>query len=379
MSRRILLLITDLQIGGSPTVVRELAIRLNAIDGVTCDVACLSTWGPTADQLRDAGVQVSALDARGAHDLPRTISRFVKLVREQQYDTVMSFLIHANIIAAMGKPFLPTTRFFQSIQTTQPTPRWHWTAQRIVAEAAEMFVVPSEAVKRVAMAWADIDAAKIVVVPNAVELAEYDSARFAAGAQLRAFPDEEKRAELRSSGETEESSAPRTVRIGFIGRLDPIKRVPLLIRAMKHLPTDWRLDIFGEGADRAMIERAIADDGLTDRVTLHGVIPKPQSALATIDVLALPSLAEGFGLVLIEAMAAGVPVVAADSPGIRDVVQHGVNGLLVDVTDSAAFAKALQHACAEQKGTLIAGGMETVREHYDWAAVLPMYRRVFEL
>src|SRR5881227_1733999 len=71
--RRILLLITDLEIGGTPTVVRELAIRLRNPPEVEIEVASLSKWGLVADQLRDARVYVTALRARGARDLFVTV------------------------------------------------------------------------------------------------------------------------------------------------------------------------------------------------------------------------------------------------------------------------------------------------------------------
>src|SRR5690349_3370956 len=103
--RRILLLITDLEIGGTPTVVRELAVRLHAPPGVHVEVACLAKWGPVADQPREAGIEVTALGAKGAWDL-RILPRFVRLVREHRIDTVFSFLMHANVVAAIGSLFL---------------------------------------------------------------------------------------------------------------------------------------------------------------------------------------------------------------------------------------------------------------------------------
>ena len=63
MARRILLLITDLEIGGTPTVVRELAVRLHRPPYVFVDVACLAKWGPVADQIQAAGISVTALGA----------------------------------------------------------------------------------------------------------------------------------------------------------------------------------------------------------------------------------------------------------------------------------------------------------------------------
>jgi hypothetical protein len=123
-SRHILLLITDLQIGGTPTVVRELAIRLNAPPDVVVNVACLSGHGPVADQLKSAGLAVFTLHAHGPTDFA-AIARLAKLIRKNHYDTVFSFLIHSNVAAAAISSFFPKVRFLQSIQTTQQTPRCH--------------------------------------------------------------------------------------------------------------------------------------------------------------------------------------------------------------------------------------------------------------
>src|SRR5690348_783057 len=142
MRRRILLLITDLEIGGTPTVVRELATRLNHPPDVEVEVACLSKWGPVADQLRDAGVAVTAFDARGPRDLVRTTRRLRDLARDRKIDTVFSFLVHANVVAALASRKLPGVRFLQSIQTVQPRPDWHWLAQRWAHRYAERIVVP---------------------------------------------------------------------------------------------------------------------------------------------------------------------------------------------------------------------------------------------
>src|SRR5438552_11268935 len=100
MPRRILLLITDLEIGGTPTVVRELATRLNAPGQCDVEVACLAMWGPVADQLRDAGIVVTAFKARGSVDFFSARRQLARLIIEGAIDTVLSFLVHANAVAA---------------------------------------------------------------------------------------------------------------------------------------------------------------------------------------------------------------------------------------------------------------------------------------
>src|SRR3954468_4410755 len=95
---RILLLVTDLFIGGTPTVVRELAIRLTpharAIGGEV-QVASLAQRGLVSEQIAAAGIAAHALDARGPRDA-RVVARLHRLIGREKIDTVFSFLVHAN-------------------------------------------------------------------------------------------------------------------------------------------------------------------------------------------------------------------------------------------------------------------------------------------
>ena len=353
--RKILLLITDLEIGGTPTVVRELATRLNdPAGGVEVEVACLARWGPVADLLRDAGVTVTAFGARGPVHFIRATRQLVRLCRDRRFDTVFSFLIHANAIAAAASRSLPGVRFVQSIQTTQPNPRWHWWLQSLIDGRAERVVVPSPSAARVARDWSGVPAEKLRVIPNAVDLAQFEG--LAPPVDAAPLP------------------------VGFIGRLDPIKRIPDLVRAAGLLRGRVRLHVFGDGSERPDLERLVAHLQLGEVVTLHGAVPRPQDALRRIGLLVLPSKAEGFGLVLIEAMAAGVPVLATNVAGIRDVVKHGETGLLVPC-DAGALAAALERLVEDPalRAKLAAAGRADVARRFTWAAVLPQYRELLGL
>jgi glycosyltransferase involved in cell wall biosynthesis len=312
-------------------------------------VACLTGWGPVADQLRDCGVGVTAFNAVGPMDA-RVVFRLIRLIRRERIDTVFSFLIHANAVAAVAALLVRELRFLQSIQTTQPRPRWHWMVQHAIQNAAERIVVPSRSVEEAAIRWARVAAEKILMIPNAVDMNDWASVR------------------PQGTGR----------RIGFIGRLDPIKRVQDLLAAMALLKDDFTLDIFGEGSERGRIEGMIAHLGLSGRVKLHGAIAGSRKALAGMDALVLPSEAEGFGLVLIEAMAAGVPVVGTDVPGIRDVIEDGVSGLLAPVRNPRALADAIRKVLADGVlwEKLVAGGRERVGRFYDWTVVYQTYREL---
>jgi glycosyltransferase involved in cell wall biosynthesis len=124
------------------------------------------------------------------------------------------------------------------------------------------------------------------------------------------------------------------------------------------------------------LEAIARNSGLSDRVVFHGTVARPQDALRQMDVLLMPSKVEGFGLVLIEAMASGVPVVAAAAGGALDVVTDDQDGLLVN--DAAQFAGALSmlRDDPELRNRLIQGGLRTVREKFTWDVVLPQYRQL---
>jgi glycosyltransferase involved in cell wall biosynthesis len=359
--RRILLLITDLEIGGTPTVVRELAGRLHRpAEGVHVEVACLSAWGPVADQIKAAGVEVTALGARRAFQFPGVVRRLRRLVRERQIDTVFSFLLHANAVAAAASCALPGVRFLQSIQTTQPNPRWHWRLQRLVHRGSEYVVVPSQSAADVARQWSNIPVEKLIVIPNAVDPDAFAQSSVA----------------LRD---------PRPYPIGFIGRLDAIKRVDRLVDDVAVLevtaPGLVHLHIFGDGPERGRIEASIDRARMRHAVTMHGAAARPQEALSELGLLLLRSDAEGFGLVLIEAMAAGVPVLANDVPGIRDVVRSNETGLLVHPGSPIEGVFAIRRVVEDRafRDRLIRNGLTEVRERFSWGNVVPAYRQLLAM
>jgi glycosyltransferase involved in cell wall biosynthesis len=348
-SPRILLFLTDLEVGGTPTVVRELAWRL--AEHAHVEVASLKNNGVVMEQLRERRINVTQFDAVRPLELPLVVASFRRFLDKRKFDVVLSFLAHANLVAAMaGGP-----RLLQSIQTSQPKPRWHWQVQSLAQRFAEKIVVPSPSVAQLAQEWSDVPADKLVVVPNALEPSEY-----------------------REPAITRLPRRANEFRVGFVGRLDPVKRIPDLISAMTHLPERYELSIFGEGSERSRLVSQIQAERLGDRVHLRGRVTRPHTALAQIDAMVLPSIAEGFGLVLIEAMAAGVPIVATDVPGVHDVVKHEETGLLVPAEHPAELARAIQRVGEDSllRERLTRNAYDRVRAEYGWDRVLPMYRHL---
>lgn len=136
----------------------------------------------------------------------------------------------------------------------------------------------------------------------------------------------------------------------FVGRLAAVKGVPVLFDALTQIGLpDIRLTLVGDGPERAELEREARAKGLSDRLSFVGY--KSQSEVAEIlqdtDILVLPSFAEGVPVVLMEAMAAEIPVITTRVAGIPELVEDGVSGALVAPGDELALAQAITTLLAD--------------------------------
>lgn len=132
-----------------------------------------------------------------------------------------------------------------------------------------------------------------------------------------------------------------------VGRLTKEKDFPTLIRAFARVRSarPARLVILGEGDERAALEALVTRLGLGDDVRLPGFVGNPYAHMRNAEVFVLSSLAEGFGLVVAEALACGTRVVSTDCPsGPRDILENGRLGALVPVGDAEALAAAMEAA-----------------------------------
>ena len=130
-----------------------------------------------------------------------------------------------------------------------------------------------------------------------------------------------------------------------VGRLAKQKNFPLLFQAFQIVrqTVDARLIILGEGKERKALERLIHQLGIEDSVSLAGYSPNPWASMAKADLFVLASDEEPFGLVIVEAMACGLPVIATDAigGGPKSILDHGKYGILVPTNDSHALSKAM--------------------------------------
>jgi len=198
--------------------------------------------------------------------------------------------------------------------------RW----ERLNVRRADIVIAPSRYSADVARREYGVAAEKIVVVPEPIELERWTSLFAAAAPRVRGGPT-----------------------ILCIARMYPRKRVCDLLEAAALLRPripGARVRIVGKGPEWEDAVRLHATLGLGEAVTLLGDVSRDRLAeeYVSADIFCLPSVQESFGIVFLEAMAAGLPVVACRAAAIPEVVEDGVTGLLAPPRDPAGLARALE-------------------------------------
>lgn len=175
----------------------------------------------------------------------------------------------------------------------------------------------------------------------------------------------------------------------FVGRLVERKGVAYLVDALARLPREpaVRVEIVGGGPEAGAIAAKVAALGVADRVMLRGQVSEAElhAAYARADAFVLPAIVdsrgdtEGLGVVLLEAMNFGVPVIGSAIGGILDIVVDGESGLLVPPGDPQALATAIARlaadpALAQQLG---AAGRARLATHFAWSAIVEQWRRLY--
>jgi glycosyltransferase involved in cell wall biosynthesis len=315
VKRKVCFVLPSLDGGGAERVAVEI---LNALDSSDWDrsMYLFRREGPFLSAL-DGDVHLASGEATSRFGRWRELRRFIAAT---QPDIVMVFLSYFTVLSAvrMATPAkvvfnqgTPITAFLHDADYNWRRPlrrRLFAAATRLGYAAADLVIATSRGVAADLTSAFGIDPAQVRVIPNPVDLDVIQAA-------------------ARESVEDE----PTSPAIVAAGRLADVKNYPLLIDALalvrRRVPA--RLLVLGNGDRLEELRRLAAERGVGDAITWCGFQQNPWKYIARADVFALTSRYEGFGNVLAEAMACGVPVVATRSAGTEDVVHDGVNGLLV--------------------------------------------------
>lgn len=324
---RVLELITELRPAGAERIVFELARGLPA-DRFEVQVCSLRpATGDVASWLRDADIPVHSLEMRWKLDL-RAPRRLARLLERQGIDLVHAHLFHANLLGRraarrVGCPAVTTVHIIE--ERFRP---WHGWLDRWTLRPGDVEVCVSRAVRDHLHERVRIPAERLRVIPNGVDLDRF-----------RGVGDDGR---LRAATGADDGDPV----IVTVGRLEPQKGHQELIAAWRNVDSQRaHLAIIGEGSLRARLEEQAQDPALRGRVHLLGHRHDIPELLAGASGFVLPSRYEGFGLVLVEALASGLPVVASGGAAVAEVLGED-GGWLVRSGDTDGLACGLRELLA---------------------------------
>lgn len=328
--RHIKFILPGLSAGGSEHVVSFVANRL-ARSGFDVSILSFEMEGSTPYYQTDERIRIEYLNVpvgkRGPlgilSDIVRRVQRLRSIFKTQRPDMVVSLLTRSNVIAVLaasglGIPVIVSER--NNPQRQRPGAVWRLLRRYTYARAFGLITMTRGALE----CFSPVMRPRSWVIPNMADYQHYKP---------------------KFSNTTKVMTA--------VGRLVDQKGFDLLIQSWAMVAArhpDWRLRIWGEGPDRTALEALIDELGVANSVEMPGVSSVPGQWIEEADAFVLSSRFEGWGLVLGEAMAAGLPCVSFDCPfGPADMITHDHDGLLVAEADIDGMAAAMSQLMGDEK------------------------------
>jgi glycosyltransferase involved in cell wall biosynthesis len=363
---RLMQLVISLEIGGTERLVADLARRLRVEADIT--LCCLDRLGVWGEELQREGIPVHCLRRSPGVDL-RTVWRLGRLLRRHRIDILHCHQYSALFYGALASLLSPSTKvLFTEHGRAYPdiVSRKRALGNLALARLADGITSVSHAVRQALVDFERLPARRIQVVYNGVEPQLYTAPLETAAFQRVAL-----------------GIAPEELAIGTVGRLDPVKDHLTLIEAFaivrQHLP-QVKLFIVGDGEMRVQLECAIRTHHLTHAVSILGFRADVPSLLAAFDVFALSSRNEGMPVTILEAMAAGLPVVATAVGDNPSIVEDGMTGRLCPCGEPGQFAHTLIELLRDESARRRMGiaGRERVLQHFTSERMLKQYRSIYD-
>ncbi len=360
-----MLLTVGLGVGGTEGQILELASQLDR-GRFAVTVCALKGDGVIAQELRDRGVRVITLDGQGAWDV-RVLYRLFKVIRAERPDVIHAFLFWANLASRIVGRLLRVPVLISSYRELAGCRTWpRRMADRLTGRWVHAMTCCSEAVRELTLMTVGGEARKYVTIHNGI-----DPDRFTAGRRLTG---------------SELGLQEKLPVIGTVCRLsEPEKGLTILLQAMARLAEPsgspgCQLIIVGKGPSSKRLRELGEKLGVAPWVLFAGARRDVADLLPLTDVFVLPSLSEGFGIAIVEAMAAGRPVVATAVGGIPEIVLQGETGLLVPPGDPGALAGAVRQLLEQpdRAAAMGAKGRQRARERFSIATVVRRHEDLYE-
>lgn len=368
---KIAMVISGLRIGGAELTLLNLVERLRGDFEIY--IVSLSDVGPVGERLQEMNVPVYSLEMQSPLSIPAILLRLVKLLKQIRPDVVHTWMYHGDCIGGLAARLAGVPGIGWSVHSFNIGPGMLKRSTRLLVKVCAMlsWYIPKKIIS-CSKAGVDVhvaagyDASKFVFIPNGVDVGRF---KFAESA--------------RSSVRNEFCLAADTLIVGLVGRFDVQKNHVGFFEAAglihRRLPSAHFI-LAGAGVDERneMILAAIDRAGVTSVTHLLGMRNDVPRLISAMDVLASSSHGEAFPLVLVEAMACGVPCVVTNVGDSADIV--GDAGRVVEPGDMTRLAAAIQEILCLAPNARTALGeraIRRVRDNYELTEIVQMYKRLY--
>lgn len=353
---RVAQIITGLVFGGGGQVMWTIARKIDRTR-FDMDIYCVIGGGELAPDIERMGFKIKILE--GAYDhrrlFPYSISKTLELVRDLkrgQYDIVHTHLYQADVIGRVAAAMAGVPKVVKSLHNTGAWKRRrHLMVDRLLSFRTAKVICCSAFQREAAIRQEHLSESDVVTIYHGVDLERFE-------------PLQDRTAYARTVG-----LDPTLRTVGTVGRMIDVKGQIHFLEAIPSVLAqhpDTQFVIVGDGPLRERLVDAVKDTPYRDRVLFLGLRGDIPELLGLMDVFVFPSLSEGLGIAVLEAMAARLPVVASDIRPLSEIVIPGDTGLLVKPRDRGELASAVNRLLVDERLRREMGdrGRERVRQQF---------------
>lgn len=331
---KVMLVIPSLHIGGSERKIVDLAKHLNK-DLFDVFVCCVTEGGELKQELANSGIKVYICNKKSKLDL-FVIKRIANILKKEQVDILHTFVSTSKVWGRFAGILAKTKVIISTEESLYQPSKPLLLLEKLLAKKTDIIIANSYETMRSVQKYTKLPEEKYQVIYNGIDLAKYlnVSIDFA-----------EKRKSLNIN--------PNDLVITNIARFDVRKGHKFLVEAFyqflqyienANIDLSCKLLLVGDGQEINNIKKLVTELGLTDKVIFTGFRQDVNELLRISDIFVLPSLEEGFGNVLVEAMISQVFTIATNTGGIKEIIKHEENGLLVYKGSSKAIFNAFVYS-----------------------------------
>ncbi|MDD5218319.1 MAG: GNAT family N-acetyltransferase [Candidatus Omnitrophica bacterium] len=371
---KVFYLITALKIGGAEKLLFE---TLKCLDRERFEPMVGTLYGFEATgqskecdlgpEIEKLGIKIVRLGMRHRLDFS-VFCRLRKVLLAERPDILHTHLLPADVVGRFVGRCCRVPVVVGTIHAVEAIRTWAWVnwIDKWSARFADRLIASSEKVKEDVLRAERFDAARMQVIPNAIEFEMTD------------------RETIRRTTRASLGIPEGAFLVGIMSRLEgTLKGHEILfdaIRSFKGRYPNLHCAVFGDGAARKMFEKQVRERKLDACVTFAGMQQDVPACLAAMDLFALPSFREGTPLCLIEAMAAGLPIVASRIGGVPDLIEDRKSGLLIPVGDREALARSIEEILEKQSwaNELGQAARASFEERFDMRRIIRQTERLYE-